>query len=313
MTTTGTTTVPAARITAVRTFNRSYTKFLGALNEGLLHSPYSLTEARILFELAQRDSTEVAELRRELDLDAGYLSRVLARFEDNNLVRRERSATDGRRQVVRLTEHGRGTFRTLDARSTEQVRRLLSGLDETGQRSLVDAMDVIKQQVERASSNAGEVVLRPPGPGDYGWVVHRNGLWYAREYGWDHGYEGLVARIIADYLEDHDPRREAGWIAELRGEPVGSVFCVREDDVTAKLRLLLVEPSARGAGVGTRLVDECVSFARKVGYRAMQLWTVDKLAAARRIYQRAGFTLVAEERKALFGDEVVGQTWRLEL
>ncbi len=306
------TTVSADRIAAVRAFNRSYTKFLGALDEHLLKSPYSLTEARVLFELGQRDETEVAVLRRATGLDAGYLSRLLARFEESGLVRRDRSGSDARRQVIRLTTKGQDAFRVLDTRSVGQIRALLADLSTAEQDRLIEAMDMIRNRIERPTDRP-PVTLRHPEPGDFGWVIERNGALYAREHGWDSSYEALVAQIVADYLGKHDPDRETAWIAELDGERVGAVFCVRKDDTTAKLRLLHVEPSARGAGVGTVLVDECVRFARAAGYRTMELWTVSLLAPARRIYQRAGFELVDEDTARRFGHELSGQTWRLAL
>lgn len=306
------TTVPTDRVSAVRAFNRSYTKFLGALDEHLLSTPYSLTEARIIFELGQRDQTEVSVLRRVVGLDAGYLSRLLARFEENGLVHRERSTADARRQVIRLTTKGQDTFRVLDTRSIAQIRALLGDLTDDEQQRLVEAMDMIRHRLARAEA-APQVRLRPPGPGDHGWVIERNGALYAQEHGWDWTYEALVARIVAGYLDKHDPAREAAWIAELHGERVGAVFCVRVDDTTAKLRLLHVEPSARGTGVGTVLVDECVRFARAAGYRTLELWTVSLLAPARRIYQRAGFVLVEEDTADRFGHRLTGQTWRLDL
>jgi len=306
------TVVPADRIAAVREFNRMYTKIVGVLDERMLNTPYSLTEVRVLFELSQRDSLPVTVLRQTLGLDAGYLSRLLARFESDGLVARERSSTDGRAQVVALTAAGKEVFTKLDSLSSEQVGRLLAGLTEDNQRRVVQAMDMIRAQLgDRPRPET--VVLRPPRVGDYGWIIHRHGAVYAQEYGWDASFEALTARVVADYLDDHDPKREAGWVADLHGELAGCVFCVRKDDHTAKLRLLLVEPNARGYGVGSRLVKECVNFARRAGYRAMELWTVDLLVAARRIYQYEGFQLVDEEKARHFGHELVGQTWRLEL
>ena len=304
--------VPAERIAAVREFNRMYTKIVGVLDERMLNSPYSLTEVRVLFELAQRDSLPVTVLRQTLGLDAGYLSRLLARFESDGLVARERSSTDARAQVVALTAAGKEVFAKLDSLSSEQVGRLLAGLTEDNQRRVVQAMDVIRVQLGDRPRPA-TIVLRPPRVGDFGWIIHRHGTVYAQEYGWDSSFEALTARVVADYLDDHDPQREAAWVADLHGEPAGCVFCVRRDDRTARLRLLLVEPSARGHGLGSRLVKECVNFARGAGYRAMELWTVDLLVAARRIYQHEGFQLVAEEKAGHFGHELVGQTWRLEL
>jgi DNA-binding MarR family transcriptional regulator/GNAT superfamily N-acetyltransferase len=304
--------VPDTHVAAVRAFNRSYTRFLGALDEQLLSTPYSLTEARVLFELGQHNETAVSALRQATGLDAGYLSRLLARFENGGLVRRDRSESDARRQVVRLTAHGRDTFHALDRKSAEQIRELLADLSDDEQTRLVEAMDMIRNRIDRPTGHP-DVTLRQPAPGDFGWVIERNGALYAREHGWDSSYEALVAKIVADYLGDHDPDLERAWVAELDGERVGAVFCVRQDETTAKLRLLHVEPSARGAGVGTVLVDECVWFARAAGYRTMELWTVSLLAPARRIYQRAGFTLVSSDTGQRFGHALTGQTWRLSL
>ncbi|MFC4854966.1 bifunctional helix-turn-helix transcriptional regulator/GNAT family N-acetyltransferase [Actinophytocola glycyrrhizae] len=306
--------VSPERIAAVRAFNRSYTKFLGALDEHLLSTPYSLTEARVLFELGQRDKTEVPALRRVTGLDAGYLSRLLGRFEDNGLVRRDRSGADARRQVVRLTDRGRDAFLALDAKSAGQIRDLLADLTDEEQVRLLEAMEMIRNRVDRPTSRP-DVALRAPAPGDLGWVIERNGALYAAEHGFDSSYEALVAQIVADYLGGHDPDRERAWIAEHNGERAGAIFCVRDDrnTGTARLRLLHVEPDARGAGVGSVLVEECVRFARAAGYRQMELWTVSLLAPARRIYQRAGFTLVEEDTRRRFGHELTGQTWRLTL
>jgi DNA-binding MarR family transcriptional regulator/GNAT superfamily N-acetyltransferase len=300
------------RVAAVRTFNRFYTNVLGLLRDGLLRTPYSLTEARLIFELAQREATELAELRRALDIDAGYLSRIVARFEADGLATRERSSSDGRRQVIRLTDRGREAFRMLDERSAEQVRALLSALGQEDQRRLVGAMAAI-QGLLGGPSPPEPYLLRPPGPGDFGWVVHRHGAVYAEEYGWDESFEAYVARIVADYMDSRDPRRESAWIAELDGEPVGCVFCMRREDRVAQLRLLLVEPRARGMGIGGRLVEECVRFAGRAGYERIMLWTNDVLDDARRIYERAGFQLVEEERHQSFGKPLVGQNWWLTL
>ena len=301
----------AERVAAVRSFSRFFTTVIGALDEGLLRSPYSLTEARVIFELAQAEVTEVVALRRTLGLDAGYLSRMLARFEADGLVAREKSELDARRQTVRLTQAGRTVFTMLDERSAEQVGRLLAAIPDADQQRVVAAMTTIEQALASRSGGA-RVKLRGLRAGDLGWVVHRHGLLYAEEYGLDETFEALVAQIVADYVQQHDPRREHAWIAELDGEPVGSVFCVRGDDeLTAKLRCLLVEPTARGHGVGSLLVDECLRFARDAGYQAITLWTIDVLHAARRIYQRAGFVLVSEEPQKSFGQDLVGQRWRL--
>lgn len=299
-------------VATVRSFNRFYTNVIGVLHEGLVRSPYSLTEARVIFELAQRDTAEVLALRRSLDLDAGYLSRMLTRFEADGLITRERSAADARRQIIRLTRQGRAAYSMLDEGSDDEVRALLADHSEEQRRRLVAAMDTIRAVLDGAAAT-DSCVLRPMRPGDYGWVIQRNAVLYAREYGWDGTYETLVVRIVAGFLEDHDPEREHAWIAEVDGEPVGGVFCMREDDTTARLRLLLVEPGARGRGVGGRLVDECLRFAREAGYKDMVLWTNDVLAAARRIYQRAGFELVEEAPHRSFGHDLVGQTWRRTL
>jgi DNA-binding MarR family transcriptional regulator/GNAT superfamily N-acetyltransferase len=299
-------------VSAVRRFSRFYTNLIGVLRLGLLDTPYSLTEARVIFELAQGEAREVGELRRELDIDAGYLSRILNRLETDGLAVRERSTADGRRQVIRLTEPGRNVFADLDARSTAQIRQLLDGVGEVDERRLVGAMATIEEILAEAK-RPRSFVLRPLAPGDLGWVVQRHGTRYAEEYGWDQSFEALVARIVADYADSRDPARENAWIAEVDGQPVGCVFCVRRDDDTAQLRLLLVEPGARGAGVGSRLVDECLRFAKRAGYKEIMLWTNDVLADARRIYQRAGFELVGENPHHSFGKELVEQYWRRKL
>jgi DNA-binding MarR family transcriptional regulator/N-acetylglutamate synthase-like GNAT family acetyltransferase len=306
--------IASDHVDAVREFNRFYTNVIGVLHEGLLDSAYSLTEARVLFELAQRDVTELVELRRAIDVDAGYLSRILTRFEADGLVTRKRSAADGRRQQLRLTARGRRAFATLDRQSSAQVGQLLESLPADAQRRLVASMQAIRDVLhERDDASTRAVVLRALGPGDYGWVVERHGALYASEYGWDETFEALVARIVAGYIEEHDPKREAAWVAEVDGERAGCVFCVRKDARTAQLRLLLVDPSARGSGLGTRLVDECLRFARRARYRRMVLWTNDVLRDARRIYDRAGFTLVGEEPHHSFGHDLVGQTLALDL
>jgi DNA-binding MarR family transcriptional regulator/GNAT superfamily N-acetyltransferase len=306
-------TATADRVAAVRAFNRFYTRRVGLLGDDFLHTPHTLTEARVLYELGHGDSTEVAELRRALDIDAGYLSRLLSRLEDEDLVVRERSQDDGRRQRVRLTAAGAEAFTDLDHRSAGEIGAMLDGLGEERGRRLVAAMQVIEEVLGDAPAEDAAVVLRPPRSGDYGWIVHRHGAQYAEEYGWDETFEALVARIVADYAEGHDARREAAWIAEVDGEPVGCVLCVREDDATAKLRLLLVDPRARGRGIGSRLVEECVRFARRAGYRRIILWTNDVLEDARRLYERAEFRLVEEGRHHAFGHDLVEQTWSLDL
>jgi DNA-binding MarR family transcriptional regulator/GNAT superfamily N-acetyltransferase len=306
--------VAEEEVAAVRGFSRFYTGVVRVLDEGLLETPYSLTEARILYELAQNDATDVVDLRRTVGIDGGYMSRLLSRFASDGLISRERSAADGRRQVLRLTEQGRAAFDLLDDRSTGQVRQVLARLDRAQRSQLLAALRAVEQLLGDPVP-PDTVVLRPAGSGDFGWIVQRNGLLYAQEYGWDQSYEALVARIVADFVEDEARAagRAAAWIAEVDGEPVGCVLCVRKDDTTAQLRLLLVDPVARGRGVGRRLVDECIRFARRAGYQRMVLWTNDVLTAARRVYERAGFQLEAEDPHHSFGHDLVGQTWSLDL
>ncbi|MEV4178495.1 helix-turn-helix domain-containing GNAT family N-acetyltransferase [Nonomuraea sp. NPDC049709] len=281
---------------------------IGALQAGMLDSPYSLTEVRVLFELAHAERMETGELRGLLDLDAGYLSRILARFEGDGLIGRERSASDARKQLVRLTPEGAEIFAGLDRRSAEEIGRLLSGLPEADQERLVAGMATIRALLGPARERE-PYVIRPPRTGDLGWVVYRHGVLYSEEYGWGTEFEQLVARIVGEL----DFSRDAGWIAEVGGERAGCVFCVRQDDTTAKLRMLLVEPSARGLGIGRRLVDECLRHARAEGYKRITLWTRDSLVSARRIYQAAGFELESEETGTENGVEVNEQVWSRDL
>jgi DNA-binding MarR family transcriptional regulator/GNAT superfamily N-acetyltransferase len=286
---------------------------LGLLRPDLAGSAFGLTEARVLFELAHRDDVAVSELRRDLDLDAGYLSRILSGFSTSGLVAREKSAADGRRQVVRLTAEGQRAFAELDQLQAVAIATMLAPLDEGKRAELVTSMGRIRRTLGDEPRWRG-LVLRPPAPGDLGWVVERHGYRYAAEYGWDTTFEALVARIVADFAERDDSKREAAWIAELDGERVGCVFCTAADAKdTAQLRLLIVEPSARGAGVGTRLVDECLRFARGAGNRRITLWTNDVLVAARRIYQRAGFRCDRREPHHSFGRDLVGEYWSRDL
>ena len=301
-----------ADVAAIRAFNRFYTARVGALRDGLLATAHPLPEARVLFELGQRAATDVGDLRRALDLDAGYLSRLLARLEEQRLVARERSPDDARRQRVALTPAGRAAYRTLDERSSAEIATLLDGLRDEDRRRLRRAMDTVREILDGTPRPAA-FALRAPGPGDFGWVVQRHGVLYAEEYGWDQSMEALVARVVADYAHGHDPERERAWIAEVAGRPAGSIFCVRRDDRTAQLRLLLVDPDARGTGIGAALVDECVRFARAAGYARIVLWTNDVLAGARRIYERAGFRLVSARPHRSFGHDLVGEDWALEL
>jgi DNA-binding MarR family transcriptional regulator/GNAT superfamily N-acetyltransferase len=300
--------MPEDRVAAVRAFNRFYTARIGVLRDGLLRTPHSLTEARVLYELGQREITEVADLRRELDIDAGFLSRLLGRLQGNGLVARERSDRDARRQRIRLTDEGQAAFAELDRRSADEIGAVLDALSEDDQKRLVTSMDAVRDVLTQAPPATG-FVLRAPHPGDYGWIVQRHGALYAEQYGWDQSFEALVARIVADFAQDHDPSREAAWIAEVDGEPAGCVLCVRREDDVAQLRLLLVEPRARGRGIGARLIEECLRFAQRAGYARVTLWTNDVLDDARRLYERAGFELVESAPHHSFGHDLVEQTW----
>lgn len=304
----------AAAVQAVRRFSRFYTRRIGVLHEGLLGSELSLTEARIIFELAQSGETSAAKLGGDLGLDAGYLSRILRGFAGRGLIERRPSDTDGRQNIITLTEAGKQAFATLDARSQADVGKMLEKLSATERGRLAAALAT----AETLLGGGGEpprvpYMLRPHRPGDMGFIIHRQAVLYAEEYGWDEGYEALVAEIVAKFIRNFDPRRERCWIAEREGAVVGSVFLVRALEKVAKLRLLYVEPAARGLGIGRRLVEECIRFARQAGYRTLTLWTNDVLVAARRIYQDAGFQLVAEEGHHSFGHDLVGQTWDLPL
>ncbi len=301
------------KVSAVRRFNRFFTRRIGVLREGLLHSPYSLTEARILFELAQRDNLTASDLCRDLGLDPGYLSRILARFEQQGLMDRARSENDGRQRLLRLTPAGEEAFALLDKRSHDEVLEMLNDLTEEDQRRLLKAMHTIESMLDRDFKFSEPFFLRQHEPGDMGWVTHRHGVLYAQEYGWDERFEALVAQIVADFINNYNPARERCWIAEMNGEIVGSAFVVQASETVAKLRLLLVEPKARGLGLGSRLVQECIRFARRSGYQKLTLWTNDVLLAARHIYEKMGFTLVAREAHHSFGHDLVGETWELDL
>lgn len=300
----------ASSVARVRSFNRFYTRVIGVLQAGLAGSSYSLVEARLLFELAQRDH-EGTELRRTLGLDAGYLSRILSRLDTLGLICRQ-SHSDGRRQVIGLTEAGRAAFDDLERGQIASVAELLAPLAPAQRDTLTTAMASIEATLGEGSTPRG-FVLRSPEPGDLGWVVSRNGALYAREQGWGIEYEALVARIVADYAGRPADPRESGWIAEVDGRPVGAIFCMRDDEQTARLRLLLVDPSVRGMGIGERLVDECLRFAARSGYNRITLWTVSTQHAARRIYERAGFTLDDESPFDGFGKPLTGQNWSRRL
>ncbi len=303
----------AERTAMVRSFNRFYTQRVGVLREGLLESEFSLTEVRVLQQISSGDRVTAAAIGRELGLDGGYLSRLLRRLETKNLIARARSNSDGRRSHLTLTDEGRSVFADLDARADDEIAAMLGSLTDARQLQLLQAMATIRELLGRETPSEIPYILRPPHAGDLGWVVHRHGALYARENGWDERFEGLVAGVVADFTANFDAKRERCWIAERKGEIVGSVFLVKKTDTIAKLRLLLVEPSARGLGIGRRLVSECTRFARQVGYERIVLWTNSTLVSARRIYQAEGYTLVSEERHDVFNEGELGQTWELVL
>jgi DNA-binding MarR family transcriptional regulator/predicted GNAT family acetyltransferase len=302
----------AREVAAVRRFNRAWTRRIGVLQEGLLGSAYSLAEVRVLYELAHRDAPAAAEVADALGLDRGYLSRILARFASRRLITRTRAPDDARRTLLALTARGKALFAELDARQDAEVAAMLRAIAPGARGRLLDGVRTIEGALEPAAA-PGAIVLRDPRPGDLGWVVHRHGVLYAQEYGWDARFEGLVAAVVGEFVGGHDPARERCWIADRDGAIVGSIFLVAKTKTIAKLRLLYVEPDARGTGLGSRLVDECVAFARRAGYRTITLWTNSVLHAARRIYQGAGFRLVDEAPHAMFGRGLVGQTWELAL
>jgi DNA-binding MarR family transcriptional regulator/N-acetylglutamate synthase-like GNAT family acetyltransferase len=308
------------RIAAVRGFNRFYTQRIGVLREHLLGSPFSLTGVRVLYELAHwpatGDPATAAVLASRLALDEGYLSRILRGFEQRRLVRKGPSAADGRRKSLALTERGRQEFARLDARSQAEGGAMLVKLSAAEQATLVGAMHTVGKLLGQAPGDrekGAPYILRPPQSGDMGWVIHRHGALYAQEYGYDQRFEALVAEIVARFVQRFDPARERCWIAERRGEIVGTVFLVRKTNSVAKLRLLLVEPHARGLGIGGRLIDECVRFARRAGYRKLTLWTQSDLDAARHLYTLAGFRRVRQERHESFGKHLIAETWELPL
>ncbi|SIO28177.1 transcriptional regulator, MarR family with acetyltransferase activity [Singulisphaera sp. GP187] len=301
------------RIGAMRHFNRFYTQRIGVLRKGLLDSPFSLAEARVIYELARRTTTTAAELCRDLEMDPGHLSRMLGGLQRRGLVDKRPSETDRRRTLLGLTDRGRGAFAVLDTAAREEIEAMVGGLSPDGQGRLVQAMRTIEGLLNPRSITGRSYVLRPPRPGDMGWVVSRHGSFYAEECGWGERFEAMVAGIVAEFARGHDPERERCWMAELDGEVAGSVFLVRQSAKTAQLRLLLVEPEARGLGIGARLVDECIRFAQSAGYQKVTLWTINAQHAARHLYQRAGFRLVREEPHRTFGGDFVDETWELKL
>jgi DNA-binding MarR family transcriptional regulator/GNAT superfamily N-acetyltransferase len=314
----------ADRLEAIRAFNRFYTQRIGVLNEGLLGSPYSLAESRLLWELAHHAHSTATELARALDLDAGYLSRLLRRLKEQGLIESTRSPADARQTLLSLTPAGRAAFAPLDQRSREQITALLAPLPEAHQQQVLQAMGTLQQLLGDEAPRSGAstpYLLRPHRAGDMGWVVSRHGALYAQEYRWDMRFEALVARLAADFIDRFDPAHETCWIAERDGQNIGCVFLVQARDETsqeplpgvAQLRMLLIEPTARGLGLGQRLVHECERFARMAGYSRIVLWTNSLLLAARSIYQKAGYTMTASEPHHNFGHDLVGEIWQKEL
>lgn len=300
-------------ISAVRAFNRFYTRKLGMLDQRLLKSPFSLSEARVLYELAQRENLAAKEIGIELGLDPGYLSRIIQNLDDNGLITRKPLPSDRRQHQLGLTAKGRQAFARLDRSSHDDVADMLAPLAPGDGQRLIAAMAAIERLLGASENSPPAAILREPRPGDMGWVVQSHGALYAREYGFDASFEALVADIAAKFLASFDASRERCWIADIDGAAVGSVFLVRHSDEVAKLRLLLIDPAGRGQGLGRRLVAECVSFARACGYRKITLWTQSILVAARKIYQEAGFVPVASEPHRSFGQNLIGETWQLEL
>ena len=304
---------PDERIAAVRRFNRFYTRQIGALRKNSYESPFSLTEVRVLYELAHREKPTTSDLSSDLGLDPGYLSRILTGFHKRGLLARKPSDEDGRQRLLSLTPKGRKVMSTLDARSHEEVGKVLSGLSAEDQDRLVEAMQTIAKLLSPPFPQKPAYILRPHQPGDMGWVIHRHGVLYAREYQWDERFEALVAEIAAKFIQNFESRRERCWIAERDGQIVGCVFLVKHSKAVAKLRMLLVEPAARGMGIGKRLVEECVRFARQAGYKKITLWTQSSLHAARGIYEKAGFRRVEHHRHHSWGHDLVAETWDLAL
>jgi DNA-binding MarR family transcriptional regulator/GNAT superfamily N-acetyltransferase len=302
-------------VAVFRRFNRMYTRFIGTLNEGLLNSPYSLAEARVLYELATRDAPKAGEIAEELGVDAGYLSRLLGKFERDGLLKRKASEQDGRYADLTLTARGRSAFKKLNALSDGQAQTVLQDLPRSASMQLIDCMQTMEEILTKTDRRRLPYILRPHRVGDMGWVVYREGLGYAEQYGWDETFEALVVRIVDQFITNFDSSRERCWIAEMDGQSVGHIFLVKhpEEPDTAKLRLLFVEPTARGMGLGDALVKECIRFARTAGYKKVVLWTQSILVGAHRIYERAGFRLVNEVPHHSFGKDLVGQTWELRL
>ena len=306
-------TPPASHVRAVRAFNRFYTQRIGVLQRAVLQSPYSLTEVRVLYELANGPDLTATDIQRLLGLDPGYLSRILRSFERSGVLLRERSEKDGRQSLIRLTVHGRKVFAALNARQSSDVEKMLQSVPRPARARLIGSMQTIQKALDGNAPGGSKVSLRTHRPGDMGWVMFRHGVLYDSEYGWDERFEALVGEIVVNFIKNFDADRERCWIAEIDGERVGSIFLVKDSATVAKLRLLLVEPIARGHGVGKLLVNECIDFARNAGYRKLTLWTNSVLDAARHIYEAAGFELVKEEKHSSFGHNLTGQYWSLDL
>jgi DNA-binding MarR family transcriptional regulator/GNAT superfamily N-acetyltransferase len=308
-----TTLAQAEAIAAVRRFSRFYTRQLGLLGEGLPKSDFSLTETRVLYELAHREAPTATVLCRDLGLDPGYLSRMLKTFDQRGLITRSTSPRDARQTLLALTQTGQAAFAPLDRASQEDVRAMIGGLAPVDAANLVEAMRTVEHLIGAAQPSTAPIILRPYRLGDIGWIAHRQAILYAQEYGWDETYEALAAEILAAFVNGNDPRTERGWIAERDGTIMGSVFLMRASETVAKLRLLYAEPAVRGHGLGRRLVDTCIQFARDNNYRTLTLWTNYVLLPARRIYQQAGFTKVASKLHRSFGKDLIGETWELAL
>ena len=300
------------QVSAIRAFNRFYTRKIGVL-DGMASSPFSLAEARVLYELAHRDQPTATDIRKELGLDAGYMSRILGDLERRKLVTREPSKTDERQRFLSLTAKGQRAFAPLDERSNRDVAAMLEGLSAAERKQLVDAVQTLRRLLGDEAEPRTPYLLRLHQPGDMGWIVHRQAILYAEEYGWDGTYEALAAEIVAQFIKNYDPKQERCWIAEKDGERVGAVFVAKASNDIARLRLLHVEPEARGLGIGKRLVEECVRFARQAGYQKMTLWTQSILHAARHIYKQTGFQVVREEQHHSFGKHLTAETWELDL
>lgn len=304
--------IPTAHVKALRAFNRFYTTRIGALDP-YLGSDFSLTEVRVFYELAHRDQPTASELARDLRLDAGYLSRILRRFADHGWIERVPSPADARQSLLKLTQKGHDVFAPLQQKSRDEAAALLAPLAPAERDRLIAALGTVQNLIEPPRQTQRTVILRDPRPGDFGWVVEQHGALYAKEWGYTVEFEGLVAGIVAKFVEDFDPQWEKCWIAEVDGERAGSIFLVRQSATVAKLRLLILTPQARGLGLGARLTDECIAFARAKGYRKMVLWTQSHLTAARRIYESRGFRMVKAERNDAFGQQLTSETWELKL